>query len=112
MVELNLSRRAGFVPKRGTKQSGGDFWNVEQLSAAVSVTKPSSRAKALSASRFQERKPTSSSITGFDWETAGKATSMSASKAWVLGSRLPFDQATFLCAFGDDDDRTEFSRNF
>jgi hypothetical protein len=75
--------------ERGTRQSGGDFWNVEQLSAAVNATKPSSKAKALSASRSQERKPTSSSITGLDWETAGKTASMSASKAWVHGSRLP-----------------------
>jgi RNA polymerase sigma-70 factor (ECF subfamily) len=70
----------------------GDLWNAKQLFTAVNATRPSSRAKALSASRFQERKPTSSSITGFDWETAGKGALTSASKA--LGSWQSFAPAT------------------
>ncbi len=47
------------------------FMDGQELSSVVDAS-PSSRAKALSASRFQGRKPTSSFTTDFASETAGK----------------------------------------
>jgi hypothetical protein len=68
---------------RDMRQVGGHLWNGQQLSTAVNATSPLSRAKALSASRTQERKSTSSSITGFATRTAGKGSLGSASKTVV-----------------------------
>jgi RNA polymerase sigma factor (sigma-70 family) len=66
-------------------QCGGDLWFGHPQSNAVGAISPLPRAKVLSASRFQGKKRTSSSIADCAPETVGKVTSRKtseASRAW------------------------------
>jgi hypothetical protein len=61
--------------RKNKKSSGGDLWNPAQSSSAPNVSSQLSRERAWvsSASRFRGRKAITSSTTGFERGTAGKA---------------------------------------
>ena len=83
---LEVISRGGFaLAGKAARQFGGDSWFRQQRSDAVGAKSPLYQAKALSASRFRGKKPTSSSIADFEPETAGKVISRRTGK--VLGPR-------------------------
>ncbi len=81
-ASLQVLSVAGFVlAHEATRQCRGDLWFGQPQSNAISATSSLSRGKALSASRFQGKNPTSSSIADCPPETAGRITSRRTSEA-------------------------------
>jgi len=87
---LEFLREAGFaLAHEATRQYGGDLWFGQPQSNAVSANSELPRAKGSSASRFQGKNPTSSSVADCPPETAGRITSRRTGEDSRAGTCVP-----------------------